>query len=214
MDAERRRTVRAGVAAQVAGVIWILQWGHALIAHGPGSHDAKAFWFGMTWMDSAKFLLIAYLLLVPTVRWIAARPGVAGRRGTVTLARTAVTALVVSAVATALEFRIHEWGTYTGTFDGATSPLWVSGVIRAYVSALVLPLAFVPLMVRAARARWLPGWLAPLVLVACLGTFFIGGPLLPLPGIVWLILGAALLARAVDASAAPATPREPAAGVA
>lgn len=49
-----------------------------------------------------------------------------------------------------MEFRLFEWGTYSGTFDGASSPLWVSGTVRSLASAVVLTGAFGALGLRAA----------------------------------------------------------------
>lgn len=35
------RAIVAGVGAQIAGVIWILQWAHALVAHSPTQHTME-----------------------------------------------------------------------------------------------------------------------------------------------------------------------------
>jgi hypothetical protein len=66
----RRSALLAGTAAQTAAAIWMLQWGHALVAHGPVERDRQDLWLGMTWIDSAKFLAIAYLLLVPAMLYL------------------------------------------------------------------------------------------------------------------------------------------------
>lgn len=195
MDGDERRAGWAGIAAQVAGVLWVLQWAHVLVTHGAGEHDGRGLWLGMTWMDSAKFLALAYLLLIPAVRYVSSRPAVARRRGAVVSGRLTVAALVVAAAATAVEFRLWEWRTYAGSFDGASSPLWVAGPIRSIASAVVLSVGFAVLGVVGARARVLPGWLSPLLVVAALSTVFIGGPLPPLAGLVWLALGGWLLTQ-------------------
>lgn len=208
----QRQAVLAGAAAQLAGVLWILQWAHVLVAHGPTSYDGRGTWLGMTWMDSAKFLALAYLLLIPAVRYVSSRPVIADLRGTAFLRRLTVGALVVAAAATAVEFRLWEWRTYTGTFDGAGSALWIAGPIRSIASAIVLTVGFAGLGVRAARTRVVPLWLPPLLVVAALSTVFIGGPLPPFAGLVWLVLGGWLLAdastSAASATATPHTSRE------
>lgn len=195
MDGDERRAGWAGIAAQAAGVLWVLQWAHVLVTHGPGEHDGRGLWLGLTWMDSAKFLAIAYLLLIPAVRYIASRPAIARRRGAVMAGRLTVAALVVAAAATTVEFRLWEWRTYSGSFDGASSSLWVAGPIRLITSAVVLSVGFAVLGVAGARARVLPVWLPPLLVVAALSTVFIGGPLPPLAGLVWLALGGWLLTQ-------------------
>lgn len=48
-----RTAALAGSAAQAAGVLWVLQWAHALVAHGPTGVNKAQVWLGMTWMDSA-----------------------------------------------------------------------------------------------------------------------------------------------------------------
>lgn len=191
MSPSKRTAIQAGVAAQIAGAVWILQWGHALVAHGPTSYNEAELWLGMTWFDSAKFLALSYVLLIPGILYIGR-----GDTPTVRVARiVAVIGLVVAAVATTLEFRLWEWGTYAGTADSTSTPLWIAGPIRGVTSALVLPAAVGVLGVRAARGRAMPSWLAAVLIVGFLATFFIGGPLPPLPGLVWLVLGAWLLSR-------------------
>lgn len=190
---DRRAAVRAGAGAQLAGVLWILQWSHVLVTHGPTSYDGRGLWLGMTWMDSAKFLALSYLLLIPAALHLGRHAHVAGRRGATVLRRMTVGALLVSAVATAVEFRLFEWGTYGGTFDGTASALWVAGPVRAITSAVVLTGLFAALGIRAARSGAMPAVLVPLLVVAWLSTVFIGGPMPPLAGLVWLALGAWLL---------------------
>lgn len=195
MGGDERRARWAGVAAQAAGLLWVLQWAHVLVTHGPGEHDGRGMWLGLTWMDSAKFLAAAYLLLIPAVRYIASRPAVARRRWAMVFGRLTVAALVVAATATAVEFRVWEWQTYAGTFNGRSSVLWVAGPIRSITSAVVLSVGFAAFGVVGARARVLPFWLPPLLVVAALSTVFIGGPIPPLAGLVWLALGGWLLTQ-------------------
>lgn len=190
------RAIVAGVGAQIAGVIWILQWAHALVAHGPTQYNAKQLWLGMTWMDSTKFLIVAYLLLIPGVLYMERAPAARGDKLVSTFGTMTIMALIIAAVGTAMEFRLFEWGTYSGTFESTDSIMWAGGPLRAVASAVVLTLGFGVLGVRVARHRAIPYWLVPILMVGSMSTVFIGGPLPPVPSLTWLAFGGWLLTRA------------------
>jgi hypothetical protein len=179
----RRAALVAGASAQGAAVLWMLQWSHALVTHGPTERDRMGIWLGMTWMDSASLLALAYLLLVPGVVLLlrTARRD-SSRRAPSVLGWLAVGSLLLAAVATLVEFRVWEWGTYDGTFDGTTSPLWIAGPVRSIASAVVLTIALTGL----ASMSPVPVWLVAVLAIGTVSTFFVGGPLPPVPGLAWL----------------------------
>lgn len=41
----------------------------------------------------------------------------------------------------------------------------------------------------------MPFWMAPVLVIGCLATYFIAGPLPPVPGLAWLTLGGWLLVQ-------------------
>lgn len=185
----------AGVAAQLAGLIWVLQWAHALIAHGPTAFNQAQVWLGMTWMDSGKILALSYLLLTPGVLYLARLLRAAGDALAAGLAAFAAVILATCAIATPLEFLTDGWGSY-GTYVGALEPaVDVAGILRSLASSVVLTVALAVVTVRAARRRLMPHWMAPVLVVGCLATYFIAGPLPPVPGLAWLTLGGWLLVQ-------------------
>ena len=185
----------AGVAAQVAGVLWILQWTHALVTHGTTQVNQKQLWLGMTWLDSTKFLIVAYLLLLPGVIYLRRTAVARGDKFATRAGSVVVVALGVSALATAMEFRLLEWGTYSGTFDSNVSPMSIAGPVRMVVSSLVLTGGLAMLALRGAVRGDSPYWLVPILVVGALATVFIGGPLPPVPGMAWLVFGGWLLVQ-------------------
>lgn len=185
----------AGVAAQLAGVLWVLQWAHALVAHGPTGFNQAQVWVGMTWMDSGKLLALSYLLLTPGVLYLARLLREAGDALASGLAAFAAVILATCAITTPLEFLTDGWGSY-GTYVGAFEPaVGVAGRVRTLASSVVLTVALAVVAVRAARRRLLPFWMAPVLVVGCLATSFIAGPLPPVSGLAWLTLGGWLLVQ-------------------
>lgn len=165
----------AGAAAQLAGVFWVLQWSHALVAHGPTGYNEARLWHGMTWLDSAKLLALAYLLLAPGVRYLTRSSRDEGDRFAAGLGIVVVGALCLCAVTTLLEFGITTWGSYDGAFDPADGVSRFGGIARSLTSSVVLTVALVALSVRAARRHVAPYWPVPVLAVGCLPTYFIGG---------------------------------------
>lgn len=187
----RRRALIAGVAAQLAGVIWMLQWSHALIAHGPTQVNRQQIWLGMTWADSGKFLALAYLLLIPGVLLLRRRAE--GRRASRVSGPVLVGVLVAAAVGTALELGVSQWGSYRQSAGAVAA---VAGPFASLMRAVALPIAWLLFGVGAVRGRVLPAWLLALLVIGSLAAFFIAGPLPPVPGMVWLVFGGWLLSRA------------------
>lgn len=192
---QRPAAATAGAAAQFGGVIWVLQWAHVLVAHGPTSFNEAQVWLGMTWMDSAKFLSGAYLLLIPGVLHLASSLRDAGDRLAAALGALVAVILVVCAITTPFEFLTAQWGSYRA-YAGALDPaIGVAGVVRALASSALLAVALAVMALRAGRRGVLPYWMAPVLVVGCLSTYFIAGPLPPVAGLTWLIFGGWLLVQ-------------------
>ena len=89
----------------------------------------------------------------------------------------------------ALEFWSFPWGSYAEDFD---EPLPSYGGLVQILGNLALTVGSASLAVELGRRRVLPYWLG-LVLVTGAATTFYLTPVLPVPGLAWLVLGAYLL---------------------
>jgi hypothetical protein len=88
----------------------------------------------------------------------------------------------------AAEFWAFPWGSYAVSFE-APQPQ-VGGLIQALAS-LVFTLGLIPFGVDLVRAKLLPIWAAPVVVLGGLTTFFLT-PASWVPGLAWLLLGSVL----------------------
>jgi hypothetical protein len=183
-----------GPASLVAGVLWLLVWLHQQEAHGRTQDNEMNLVAGLTWMDSAKFL-VPIILLVFVGLWSLyrrrVRPGPLGQVGAV----VTFGGLALVIVTTALEFWPFPWGSYDVTFDEATGFAGsnASGAIQA-VASLIVGLGMVILSLDLVRAKVIPIWVAPVLIIGALATVYLS-PVFWMPGAAWLVLGIVLLLK-------------------
>ncbi len=189
------RLNRAGGPASVAaGFLWLLVWLHQRQTHGPTQENEELIFLGVTWLDSAKFLILPLIAMV-SLYMRRERPGLLGKAGfTVT-----VTGLVFMIVGVALEFWSFPWGSYAVGFE---APLpWIGGLIQA-PSTLVFTIGLIVFNIDLVRAKVMPVWAAPVLVLGGLTTFFLT-PVNWLPGLAWLLLGSILWSRGDGAPERP-----------
>jgi hypothetical protein len=181
-----------GLASLAAAAIWFLVWLQQRVAHGTTQIDEKQLAGGLTWMDSGKFLVVAFVLVLVGLVSLARRTGRPlrlGRNG----ATFAVGTLGLLIVATVLEFWTFPWGSYTATYENASGFAGsnAAGAFQALVS-LLLTVAFVVFGVELVRAKVMPAWLAIVLVLGGFFTVFLS-PVFLLPGLAWLVLGLVLV---------------------
>jgi hypothetical protein len=154
----------------------------------------------MAWPDLDGFQQVrspAVLLLIPGVLAVHDRSRHRQSRARTAGAVGSVVALAVLVVGVALEFWTFSWGSYAVTVEEKGGVATAGGVVHAAAS-LVLAISLVPFGIGAVRARALPWWLVPVLVVGALATFYLT-PAFYAPGVAWLLFGTWLLA----------TPRRP-----
>ena len=170
-----------------AGSLWLLIWLHQRATHGATATNEMRLVFGLTWLDSAKFLVVPLILLLLGVMRLYCRlhpPGGLGRIGGI----VTIVGLVLLILGVAVEFWSFPWGSYGVGFE--TGLPQVGGVIQARAS-LLITIGLIMFTIALVRARIMPVWAAPVLMVGGVTTFYLT-PVSWIPGIAWLLLGAVL----------------------
>ena len=182
---------RLGALASVAaGLLWLVVWFHQRQTHGPTQVNEQRIFLGLTWLDSAKFLVIPLTLLligIVSLYGLRERPGLLGRIGFV----VTVVGLGSMIVGTAAQFWPFPWGSYAVGFD-ATLPWW-GGLIQGF-STLIFTIGLIVFNIDLVRAGDMPVWAAPVLVSGGFATIFFT-PTFLLPGLAWLVLGLVLWLR-------------------
>ncbi len=183
---------RAGGPASVAaGFLWLLVWLHQRQTHGPTQENEELVFVGLTWLDSAKFLVLPLILLLIGIVSLYVRRGRLGWLGRIGFAVT-VAGLVGLIVGTALQFWFFPWGSYAVGFEDP-GPHHVGGPIQP-ISTLVFTVGLIVLNIDLVRAKVMPLGAAPVLVLGGLATFFLT-PVNWLPGLACLLLGLVLRSR-------------------
>jgi len=115
------------------------------------------------------------------------RPGLLGRIGFI----VTVVGLGSMIVGTAAQFWPFPWGSYAVSPEAGLPR--VGGILQG-LSTLVFTVGLILFNIDLVRARVMPVWVAPILVLGGLATIFLT-PTFLLPGLAWLLLGFVLWSR-------------------
>ena len=187
----------AAACAAGATANWLTVWLQQCAAHGRTSVNEERLVLGLTWMDAAKALPLAMLLLLPGIEVLVRRAGAdsvrTGRdRAAVGLGRAVQACALVAAVGGAADFWPFRFGSYAETFESrqAAGLPWVLAVPWQFMSCVLAGLMLLGLAVLRRRAPngepavltiqatgfvvgswWTPVWFWPLLSWAALAAW-------------------------------------------
>lgn len=198
----------SALAAIVGSVIWLLLWIHFLFTHGTTDFDMQGLSFGLTWLDSDKFVVVPLLLfmlgLVSLRAWQSESTSRLGTTGY-------LIALVCSSTAIlgqALLYWAVPWGSYPPESYWSNPFTARVAVPLAILSVPVLSLGLILLGIDILRRKPLPrGNALPLLLgIALLTTPWLRDTVhAVLFGLGWGVFGYILWASAHQTSVEPSS---------
>ena len=147
----------------VGGILWLLLWVHFLLTHGPTTSDYRNTFFGLSYYDSSKFVVLAVALCIAGVAslrvWSTIR-GVRTRVGTLGyyVALTGLLGIIAGVV-------VGLWPVPWGETSVVLTTLMEYGVIAAWLATLPTFLGLTLLGIGVVRSKVLPAWTgAPLII--------------------------------------------------
>ena len=148
----RRLLLVSSGCAWTAGALWAAVAVHQMRAHGLTTVNEMRVVVGLTWMDSAKALPVALVLLLPGMLCLVRRADADRARRATVLLRVVAALLLISAVAGVADFWPFPWGSYRVTFESRGSSFPWQFVASVLAGLLLLVLAV--MRRRAGRGEW------------------------------------------------------------